>query len=157
MTISLFDLLKIGLDDSSPITADAMKSASMFCEALNEQRTLKQVARIRCSLLGEFGSTDNGYSTGVAIIMGLEGHNPATFDASSVSERIEEILESKTISLLGKHDVFFNSRKDIIYHSINESDPEYLDGVRIIAWNADGVELSNCTYVSSDKGLLLTT
>ncbi|HEY0522458.1 MAG TPA: serine dehydratase beta chain, partial [Stellaceae bacterium] len=80
MTVSLFDLFKIGLGPSSSHTVGPMRAAGTFVRALAERGRLPGVARVVIQLYGSLALTGRGHGTDKAVILGLAGFDPATVD-----------------------------------------------------------------------------
>ena len=75
---SLFDLFKIGLGPSSSHTVGPMLAARRFAHSAP--------SRVTVSLFGSLAMTGPGHGTARAVILGLQGHDPATvpIEADSV-------------------------------------------------------------------------
>jgi L-serine deaminase len=76
MTISIFDLFKIGIGPSSSHTVGPMKAARLLCAALQRDGLLPKVAAVRTELFGSLGATGKGHGTDKAVILGLLGEEP---------------------------------------------------------------------------------
>ena len=60
MTISAFDLFKVGIGPSSSHTVGPMRAAGMFAASLAEDGVEDRVAGIRAELFGSLGATGHG-------------------------------------------------------------------------------------------------
>jgi L-serine dehydratase len=78
MTISVFDLFKVGIGPSSSHTVGPMKAAGMFARSLAEDGLMPQVATVRVALYGSLGLTGPGHGSDKAVLLGLEGEQPAS-------------------------------------------------------------------------------
>ncbi|HEX7375904.1 MAG TPA: serine dehydratase beta chain [Pirellulales bacterium] len=78
MTLSVFDLFKIGIGPSSSHTVGPMWAAWRFVRALDAQNTLDRVRRVRADLYGSLALTGRGHATDKAILLGLSGERPDT-------------------------------------------------------------------------------
>src|SRR3546814_5702469 len=76
MSLSVFDLLKIGIGPSSSHTVGPMIAAVRFAHRLEQAELLPMVARVRIELYGSLGATGRGHGTDVAVLLGLCGHLP---------------------------------------------------------------------------------
>ena len=76
MSISVFDLFKIGVGPSSSHTVGPMRAAFDFLAELRVQQVLPQVARVEVQLYGSLSATGIGHGTDRAVIMGLMGERP---------------------------------------------------------------------------------
>ncbi len=78
MSISVFELFKIGIGPSSSHTVGPMKSANAFIKLLKQKNLLSKniIKSIKAELYGSLALTGLGHGTDKAILMGLEGHEP---------------------------------------------------------------------------------
>ena len=76
MTVSIFDIFKIGIGPSSSHTMGPMRAAQNFVADLAEAELLGKTARIAVQLYGSLALTGRGHCTDVAILAGLEGNLP---------------------------------------------------------------------------------
>ena len=60
MSLSVFDLMKIGIGPSSSHTVGPMRAALAFVEQLKADARLSQVARVKGELFGSLGATGKG-------------------------------------------------------------------------------------------------
>ena len=81
MTISAFDLFKIGIGPSSSHTVGPMRAAAMFAQSLGDDGLLGQVTGIRAELFGSLGATGHGHGSVKAVVLGLSGEQPETVDS----------------------------------------------------------------------------
>jgi serine dehydratase beta subunit len=116
LAISLFELFKAGIGPSSSHTVGPMEAARRFSALLREQGLLASVHRVKVSLYGSLGATGKGHGSGPAIMMGLEGEQPALIDPDQMPRRIETIRDSGQLSLAGQHPVRFREKHDLVYH-----------------------------------------
>ena len=71
MTISVFDLFKIGIGPSSSHTVGPMKAARMFVAGLRADGLLGRTASVRAELFGSLGATGHGHGSDRAVLLGL--------------------------------------------------------------------------------------
>ena len=86
MAISVFDLFKVGIGPSSSHTVGPMKAAGMFARGLADDGLMPQVATVRVALYGSLGLTGPGHGSDKAVLLGLEGEQPATVDVGAVPQ-----------------------------------------------------------------------
>jgi len=115
MSVSVFELFKIGVGPSSSHTVGPMVAARRFCEWLQEQDLLATTGHLAIDLYGSLALTGKGHATDTALMLGLTGATPATVDIDAVPRIIAEIGVSKRISLLGKQEARFDPDVDIRY------------------------------------------
>src|SRR3954454_24164747 len=80
VTISAFDLFKVGIGPSSSHTVGPMLAAATFVSRLAEEGLLERVAGVRCELCGPLGATGHGHGSVKAVVLGLEGERPDIVD-----------------------------------------------------------------------------
>jgi L-serine dehydratase len=116
MTISLFDLFKIGIGPSSSHTVGPMVAARRF--ALNAQTAGEMYAahRVRIDLYGSLAHTGVGHGTDRAVVLGLCGEEPQTVDPGSAVRLLEDLRNKAVLKLLGKHAIPFSEADDILFH-----------------------------------------
>ena len=128
MTVSVFDLFKIGVGPSSSHTVGPMKAGFEFATELRklwngandtplhavEDATIADVVTpdlprgdqptIRVILYGSLAATGAGHGTLGACLLGLDGSDPATVDPDFMETRLKEIRSTRTIYLAGDKD-----------------------------------------------------
>jgi L-serine dehydratase len=153
MTISVFDLFKVGIGPSSSHTVGPMKAARMFAEGLREDGLMPQVEAVRVCLYGSLGLTGKGHGSDKAVLLGLEGENPATVDVDAIPARLAAIADRKAVRLLGEHEIGFtvaehlefNRKKKLSYHP---------NGMRFTAYDGDGEAIRERSYYSVGGGFV---
>src|SRR3546814_21016448 len=99
MSLSVFDLLKIGIGPSSSHTVGPMIAAVRFAHRPEQAELLPMVARVRIELYGSLGSTGRGHGTDVAVLLGWCGHLPDVVDTVAVPGIIACIRKRGRLSL----------------------------------------------------------
>ncbi|MGE3459598.1 MAG: serine dehydratase beta chain, partial [Kofleriaceae bacterium] len=132
MHISVFDIFKIGIGPSSSHTVGPMRAARRFAERLESDGQLATTAAIKIELFGSLGFTGRGHGTDKAIILGLEGDEPATVDVDSVERRVAAVQHSQRIKVLGKHEVSLDPSTQLIIHRRDKL-PLHANGMRFTA------------------------
>jgi L-serine dehydratase len=153
MAISVFDLFKVGIGPSSSHTVGPMKAARMFAEGLREDGQTPRVRAVRVCLYGSLGLTGKGHGSDKAILLGLEGEEPATVDVDAVPARLEAIARSGTVRLLAEHEIGFtvaehlefNRKKRLGYHP---------NGMRFTAYDGEGAAVRERAYYSVGGGFV---
>jgi L-serine dehydratase len=153
MTISVFDLFKVGIGPSSSHTVGPMKAARIFAEGLRDDGLLPQVRTVRVCLYGSLGLTGKGHGSDKAVLLGLEGELPATVDVDAIPARLEAIARRGTVRLLGEHEIGFtvaehlefNRKKQLSYHP---------NGMRFTACDGDGTVIRERAYYSVGGGFV---
>ena len=153
MTISVFDLFKVGIGPSSSHTVGPMKAAGMFAGGLRDDGLMPQVRTVRVALYGSLGLTGPGHGSDKAVLLGLEGELPATVDVDAIPARLEAIARRGTVRLLGEHEIAFtvgqhlefNRRKKLGYHP---------NGMRFTAYDDAGAAIRERAYYSIGGGFV---
>ena len=78
MSLSVFDIFKIGIGPSSSHTMGPMNAARSFVELLAARGLLARTAQLSAQLYGSLALTGRGHCTDRAILLGLEGASPDT-------------------------------------------------------------------------------
>ena len=153
MRLSVFDLFRVGIGPSSSHTVGPMVAAGRFVRELDAADTLSAVARVEVELYGSLAATGPGHGTTRAVLLGLEGEQPAELDPDSVAARLRAIAESRSLRLLGRHVVPF-ARADDLRLRADLQLPEHTNGMRCRAFAADGGELLSRDYYSVGGGFV---
>ncbi len=155
MAVSVFDLFKIGIGPSSSHTVGPMRAARMFALRLEHDRLLARTARVQSQLYGSLGATGKGHGSDKAVLLGLAGHEPDTVDVNAVPALLAAMRAAARLPLLGRHDIAFNEPEDLKFHR-RESLPFHANGMRFIAFDAEGSELCNRSYYSVGGGFVVS-
>ncbi len=107
MSVSVFDLYKIGIGPSSSHTLGPMRAARTFAAGLDEAGVLASVASVRVTLHGSLAATARGHATDRAVLLGLLGETPEEVDPESVDALVAGVRRSGRLALLGRHEVPF--------------------------------------------------
>ena len=85
MAVSVFDLFKIGIGPSSSHTVGPMRAARLFALRLAHDGLLERRAQVRVELHGSLGATGKGHGSDKAVMLGLEGEEPATVNIDEIA------------------------------------------------------------------------
>ncbi len=154
MSLSLFDLFKIGVGPSSSHTVGPMWAASRFLELLESRQLMADVDRIRVSLYGSLAMTGKGHATDIATMVGLLGEQPNSVDPDKIAGFIDDIRSTGSISLAGRRSVRFDEDSDMLF-LFGESLPQHPNGMRFEVFNSAGVQIFQRTYFSVGGGFVL--
>src|SRR5438445_6756361 len=115
MSVSVFDLFKIGIGPSSSHTVGPMRAAARFVERwLVEKGSLARVARVRAEVFGSLALTGRGHGTDKAVLCGFEGEWPDKIDPDVIPEKLKRIRAEKKIRLGGTHAIAFEEKADLV-------------------------------------------
>ncbi|HSR84395.1 MAG TPA: L-serine ammonia-lyase [Streptosporangiaceae bacterium] len=154
MTVSVFDLFKIGIGPSSSHTVGPMRAAFMFATSLDQSSLLGSVAALRAELFGSLGATGHGHGSVKAVVLGLSGEEPETVDPAGADSIVASVRTSGTLRLLGRVPVPFDVDEDVILHRRKRLE-FHSNGMRFAALGAATAELSARTYYSVGGGFVL--
>jgi len=152
--ISVLDLYTIGVGPSSSHTVGPMRAGNRFVARLSEAGLLDQTARVEAHLYGSLALTGKGHGTDKATLLGLKGETPEALDVDAAPAMIDTIREQQKLKLGGTHEVPFHEKEDLLFHRL-ESLPEHPNGMRFVAYGADGAELLNRVYYSIGGGFVV--
>jgi len=154
MAVSVFDLFKIGIGPSSSHTVGPMKAACRFVQRLEEHDLLERTAAVRVSLYGSLAHTGRGHGTDKAVLLGLQGELPDRIDPDRIEPMLATIHERGRIALLGRHDVPFEAKSDLLFRK-REKLPHHPNGMRFEALDAGGEVLERREYYSVGGGFVV--
>jgi len=154
--ISVFDIFKIGIGPSSSHTVGPMRAARRFAERIEAEGLIPQLTGVKVELFGSLGFTGKGHGSDKAVILGLEGEDPATVDVDAVDRRVAKVGETHRIRLLGKHDIELDPAESLIFHR-REKLPLHANGMRFTALGAAGANapLTERIYYSVGGGFVV--
>jgi L-serine dehydratase len=154
MALSAFDLYSVGIGPSSSHTVGPMRAAKMFVDGLVGSGRLAAVARVQAELFGSLGATGHGHGSAKAVVLGLEGEEPATVDTDSSDARVAAVRTQRTLLLAGKHPVSFDADADLVLHR-RRSLPAHPNGMVFRALDDAGAVLVEHTYYSVGGGFVV--
>lgn len=151
MTISVFDLFKIGIGPSSSHTVGPMLAARSFALSLQNLNTLHS---LKIDLYGSLGATGKGHGTDKAVLLGLMGEQADTVDVDRIPMLLDSVLSSSTLAVLGTHRIAFNVTDDLIFHREKALD-FHANGMIFTAFDKDGKEIERKEYYSVGGGFII--
>jgi L-serine dehydratase len=154
MAVSVFEIFKIGIGPSSSHTVGPMRAARRFGETLQSENLLPKTTRVLAELFGSLGHTGRGHASDVAVILGLMGDEPETVNPDDTRKRVDAVVKSQSLKLLGERDIPFDAKKDLIFHR-EETLPKHPNGMRFTAFTEDGSELASRVYYSVGGGFVV--
>ncbi|MFT6461328.1 MAG: L-serine dehydratase, partial [Maricaulis maris] len=113
MHFGVFDLFKIGVGPSSSHTVGPMKAAKVFVERVLEDKTGTNIAQLQTELYGSLALTGLGHGTDTAVLLGLEGSDPARINPDTIPTRLARIREAQTLKLANGREIPFDERRDL--------------------------------------------
>src|ERR1700744_240145 len=117
MSLSVFDVFKIGIGPSSSHTMGPMNAARSFVELLAARELLGRTAQVSAQLYGSLALTGRGHCTDRAILLGLEGMSPDSIDSAAVEPALKRIRGQKRIRLKGQREIDFDEPLNLLFHT----------------------------------------
>jgi len=154
MTLSVFDIFKVGIGPSSSHTMGPMRAAREFVVGLQRDGLLAATTQIAVRLYGSLALTGAGHGTDRAILLGLEGADPETVDPDSIETTLQRIRSSGRLHLLGKHPVAFDEPMQLLFMN-HERLPRHSNGMRFTALEAGNHLLREQDYYSIGGGFVV--
>lgn len=151
--ISIFDIFKIGIGPSSSHTLGPWRAAQQFTTSLEANGHLTQVVQAKILLYGSLAKTGKGHGTDIAILLGLTGADPVTFDVNAIDSTINDIKTQQILNLAGIKHLGFDYDEDLIF-LFNESLPYHPNAVTFQAFLENGKAFSE-TYYSIGGGFVV--
>ncbi|MDQ7949529.1 MAG: L-serine ammonia-lyase, partial [Pedobacter sp.] len=151
--ISVFDIFKIGIGPSSSHTLGPWRAAQQFTAALQQQQLLEQVVQVKILLYGSLAKTGKGHGTDIAILLGLAGGDPVTFNVDAIDSTVDQIKQSGKLLLAGTHQLDFSYNDDLIF-LFTESLPFHPNAVTFQAFLSSEKAFS-ATYYSIGGGFVV--
>lgn len=153
MTLSAFDMYSIGIGPSSSLTVGPMRAARAFADSLSNQE-LARTHRVAVNLYGSLGATGRGHGSEKAVMLGLEGDDPATLAISTSDARVDAIRNDRSLRLRGAHPVSFDPKSDLVLHR-RKSLPQRPNGMTFEALDRSGRQIVERTYFSVGGGFIV--
>lgn len=123
-SISVFEIIKVGIGPSSSHTMGPWNAAEMFIDLIKRKRALYDVKEVFVEFFGSLAKTGIGHGTDIAGMLGLAGENFKTIDTNTIDEKIEKIKSENQIWLGGEvllpfiygHHLILNKEKNLDFH-----------------------------------------
>jgi L-serine dehydratase len=154
MSLSVFDIFKVGIGPSSSHTMGPMRAASAFATRLVEQGLLDATASVTARLYGSLALTGLGHATDRAVLLGLEGNDPESVEPDRMDSDIRRIREQGELRLAGVRPVAFDEPMQLLLMK-SERLPRHTNGMRFTALDAQGKRLLECDYYSVGGGFIV--
>ena len=154
MSLSVFDIFKIGIGPSSSHTMGPMRAAREFLLSLEREGLLPSVEALTVRLYGSLALTGLGHGTDGAVLIGLTGAEPETVDPDRIEPTLRQIRSSGRIRLLDRHEIAFDEKKDLLLLRA-ERLPQHSNGIRFTASAAGGRALREEDIYSIGGGFIV--
>lgn len=154
MSISAFDLFKVGIGPSSSHTVGPMRAAYLFVEGLRADDLLGRVARVHVELFGSLGATGHGHGSVKAVVLGLAGEQPHLVDPVAADPMVQDVRSTRVLHLGGEHPIAFDADEDVVMHRRKRLE-FHTNGMVFEARDADDAVLRRREYYSVGGGFVL--
>jgi L-serine dehydratase len=154
MSLSVFDIFKVGIGPSSSHTMGPMNAARSFVELLAARGLLARTTQVSAQLYGSLALTGRGHCTDRAVLLGLEGASPDTLDSASVEPTLKRIRTEGRLRLLGRHEIAFDEPLNLLFHN-DQVLPGHSNGMRFTAHDAALAVLAREEYYSIGGGFIV--
>ena len=153
MFLSVFEMFKVGIGPSSSHTMGPMVAAGRFLDRL---RASPFKARgLRASLHGSLAFTGVGHATDRAVILGLAGFLPDSYDHDRAEAALAAIRATHMITPPGLSELAFDPARDLVF-DYGPALPGHANGMVVRATDAQGDVILEETYYSIGGGFVLT-
>ncbi len=153
MTLSVFDLFRIGIGPSSSHTVGPMRAARTFVLSLEGAGLLPATAAVRAELFGSLGATGRGHGSDKAVLLGLMGETPEGVDVAAVEGLLAGVRATERLSLLGRREVAFRESEHLLL--LRKSLPFHPNALRFTALDGAGAPLRSQIYYSVGGGFVV--
>ncbi len=155
MSVSTFDLFKIGIGPSSSHTVGPMRAAARFVsKRLIEPGLLASVVRVKAEVFGSLALTGRGHGTDTALLLGLEGNEPNLIDPDAIPATLARIRSERALTLGGEKRIGFDEKHDLAMNK-RQKLPFHTNGMRFSAFDAAGELLATRDYYSVGGGFVV--
>ncbi|HUN28094.1 MAG TPA: L-serine ammonia-lyase [Steroidobacteraceae bacterium] len=154
MSLSVFDIFKIGIGPSSSHTMGPMRAAREFAVGLERSGLLEATHELTVRLYGSLALTGTGHGTDRAVLVGLEGAEPQTVDPDAIEPAVQRIRTGRRLQLLGAREIHFDPERELLFLR-KETLPAHSNGMRFTARGAGGRVLEEEDYYSIGGGFIV--
>ena len=153
MSLSVFDLFKIGIGPSSSHTVGPMRAAARFAEGLRRDDLLASTESVKVELYGSLGATGKGHGSDKAVLLGLQGEQPDSVDIASIAGRLATLRETGELQLLGEKTIRFIEKEHLAM--IRKPLEFHPNGMIFRAFDAAGLQIRSREYYSVGGGFVV--
>ncbi|WP_295315367.1 L-serine ammonia-lyase [Roseobacter sp.] len=153
MFLSVFDMFKVGIGPSSSHTMGPMVAAARFLEMMRASPF--EFHGLRASLHGSLAFTGVGHATDRAVILGLAGFVPDTYDRAEAEKVLTHIQNTGIIRPEGLPELQFAPATDLIFDYDTQL-TGHANGMILMATDAQGDVTLRETFYSVGGGFVLT-
>ncbi|WP_407404244.1 L-serine ammonia-lyase [Chryseobacterium sp.] len=153
-SISVFEIIKIGIGPSSSHTMGPWNAATSFINLVKREKSIVDVQEVFVEFFGSLAKTGIGHGTDIASMLGLNGENFKTINTSTIDEKVLKIKQTEIINFGGEKEIPFIYGHHLILNTSRSLD-FHPNGMIFRAVFADGTEISQ-DYYSVGGGFIAT-
>jgi L-serine dehydratase len=154
MFLSIFDIFKVSVGPSSSHTMGPMLAAARFLDLAAGQDLPEGNLTLGCRLYGSLAYTGEGHGTVRAVLCGLMGMRPETYDRSEANAALEELAQVGTVRLRNGRLVRMDASNAVQLEK-GKRLPAHPNGMSFFL-AADGREVLTEDFYSVGGGFVLT-
>jgi L-serine dehydratase len=155
MTVSLFELFKIGIGPSSSHTVGPMIAARRFISELFDKHKLEDTESLLAETFGSLALTGIGHATDKAILLGLSGEQAQLVDPDAAGAIVGNIRKKQELILFGEKTIKFNNNKDLKFNR-RKLLPFHSNGMKFTAFDIDKNVIEEGIYYSVGGGFVIS-
>jgi L-serine dehydratase len=153
VTVSVFELFKLGVGPSSSHTMGPMTAAQRFVAGLARDGALGRATRVTVKLYASLALTGRGHATDTAVMLGLMGYAPATLDPDAGEAALARMRASGELVLAGGRAIAFDEARDIDWAG-RERLAAHPNALGFTAYDASGSVLAARVWFSVGGGFV---
>jgi L-serine dehydratase len=154
MFLSIFDIFKVSVGPSSSHTMGPMLAAGRFLELAAGRVLPEGTLTLGCRLYGSLAYTGEGHGTVRAVLCGLMGMRPETYDRQDAAAALDEVARSGTVRLRNGR-VLRMDPASAVQLEKGKRLPAHPNGMTFFVASGDGDVLAE-DYYSVGGGFVLT-
>ncbi|WNO61345.1 L-serine ammonia-lyase [Rheinheimera sp. MMS21-TC3] len=153
-SISVFEIIKVGIGPSSSHTMGPWNAAELFINLIRKDHKITDVKEVFVEFFGSLAKTGIGHGTDIAGMLGLSGEDFKTIDTTKINEKIAAIKAANSLKLAAEVDIPFVYGHHLILNTLKSLD-FHPNGMIFKAVFKDGTELEQ-DYYSIGGGFVAT-
>lgn len=153
-SISVFEIIKVGIGPSSSHTMGPWNAAELFIDLIKRKRNIQEVSEIYLEFFGSLAKTGIGHGTDIAGMLGLAGENFKRIDTTTIDDKVNHIKSSGKINLAGEKEIPFIYGTHLVLN-MKESLDFHPNGMIFKAFFSDGTSVEQ-DYYSIGGGFVAT-
>jgi L-serine dehydratase len=154
MFLSIFDIFKVSVGPSSSHTMGPMLAAGRFLDLAAASDLPAGPLAMGCRLYGSLAYTGEGHGTVSAVLCGLMGMRPETYDREQASAALDELQQTGTVRLRNGRMVELDAATAVGLEK-GKRLPAHPNGMTFFI-AAEGAEVLTESYYSIGGGFVLT-